>query len=152
MGIVFSGVTLCNFQSLCRDVPCLDLAVGQRERKSNGYTTASGSQIGYARSLTGVFRYNESCQFFCFGAGNEVSGGYIETPPAIIGISQNVLNGFLLRELVGYTFDFTVYILGLNRIFVQQNIGGGIAAQGFENHSGDSDDFSGSVDFSQFAP
>ena len=112
MGIVFSGVTLSNFQGLCRDIPCLDLAVGQRERKSNGNATASGSQIGYARRLTGVFRYNESCQFFCFGAGNEGSGGNIETPPAKIGISQNVLNGFLLREPVGYTFDFTVYILG----------------------------------------
>ena len=112
MGIVFSGVTLCNFQSLCRDVPCLDLTAGQRERKSNGNATASGSQIGYAQGLTGVFRYNESCQFFCFGAGNEGSGGNIETPPAKIGISQNVLNGFLLREPVGYTFDFTVYILG----------------------------------------
>ena len=81
MGIVFSGVTLCNFQSLCRDVPCLDLTAGQRERKSNGNATASGSQIGYAQGLTGVFRYNESCQFFCFGAGNEGSGGNIETPP-----------------------------------------------------------------------
>lgn len=54
MGIVFSGVTLCNFQSLCRDVPCLDLTAGQRERKSNGNATASGSQIGYAQGLTGV--------------------------------------------------------------------------------------------------